>query len=120
MKSTLRAILPRGVRLMLLSYILIYPRLKARQLLLQFSRAIAMDRRLSDAPSGTAQRDLLNWSNSWMKSIAFERLLFVYFFLAVEEKVTGLKAAAARSSSQNPAGRGARQCIKPATQTLRI
>jgi hypothetical protein len=53
--------------------LLIFPRLKARQLLLQFSRAIAMDRRLSGAPSGTAQRDLLNWSNSWMKSIALER-----------------------------------------------
>jgi hypothetical protein len=56
---------------------------------------------LSDAPSGTAQRDLLNWSNSWMKSIAFERLLFGYFFLAVEEKVTGSKGF-----ESNPQGRG--------------
>ena len=52
---------------------LTYPRLKARQLLLQFSGSIAMDRRLSGAPSGTAHRDLRNWSNSWMKSIALER-----------------------------------------------
>jgi hypothetical protein len=40
-----------------------------------------------------------------MKSIALERLLFGYFFLAVEEKVTGSKAAAARDSSQKLAGR---------------
>ena len=65
---------------MLFSYLLTYPRLKARQLLLQFSGAIAMDRRLSGAPSGTAQRDLLNWSNSWMKSIALERLFLPTFF----------------------------------------
>jgi hypothetical protein len=60
--------------------LLTYPRLKARQLLLQFSSAIAMDRRLSGAPSGTAQRDLLNWSNTWMKSIAFERHFLLTFF----------------------------------------
>jgi hypothetical protein len=54
-------------------FLLIYPRLKARQLLVQFNGAIAMDRRLSGAPSGTSQRDLLNWSNGWMKSIALQR-----------------------------------------------
>jgi hypothetical protein len=62
------------------AFFLTYPRLKARQLFLPFSWAIAMDRRLSGAPSGTAQRDLLNGRNSWMKSIAIERhfLLTLY------------------------------------------
>ncbi len=39
---------------------LIYPRMNARRLLFQFGRLIARDRRLSGAPSGTAQRDLPN------------------------------------------------------------
>ncbi|MFT6990652.1 MAG: hypothetical protein ACJASL_002634 [Paraglaciecola sp.] len=48
--------------------------------------------------------DLLNLTNNWKKNIAGERLLFGYFFLAAEEKVTGLKAVAARDSSQKPSG----------------
>jgi hypothetical protein len=40
---------------------------------------------------GASANDLLNLHNNWKKSIAFERLLFGYFFLAVEEKVTGSK-----------------------------
>jgi hypothetical protein len=51
-----------------------------------FSRAIAIrtprDRRLSSAPSGTAQRDLINGRNSWMKSIVLERH-FLLIFAAV-------------------------------------
>jgi hypothetical protein len=78
----------KSAKLMLLVFLLPYPRLKARQLLLQFSRAIAKrDRRLSGAPSGTAQRDLLNWSNSWMKSIALERP-FLLTFCGCRQKVS--------------------------------
>jgi hypothetical protein len=40
---------------------------------------------------GASASDLLNLQNNRMKSIALERLLFGYFFLAVEEKVTGSK-----------------------------
>jgi len=39
-----------------------------------------MDRRLSGAPSGTAQRDLQNGINYWMKSIALERPFLPTFF----------------------------------------
>jgi hypothetical protein len=49
-----------------------------------------MDRRLSGAPSGTAQRDLLNWSNSWMKSIALERH-FLLTFCCCRQKVSRAK-----------------------------
>jgi hypothetical protein len=69
--------------------LLIYPRLKDRRLLLQFSRAIAMDRRLSNAPPGADHCDLLNWSNSWMKSIALERAFLLTFF-ACRKKVSRL------------------------------
>jgi hypothetical protein len=51
-----------------------------------------MDRRLSGAPSGRAQRDLLNWSNSWMKSIALERHFLITFCCCrqkVSRKLTG-------------------------------
>ena len=40
---------------------------------------------------GASANDLLNLPNNWKKSIVIERLLFGYFFLAVEEKVTGSK-----------------------------
>ena len=69
--------------------LLTYPRLNARRLFCEFSRVIGMDSQLSDVPPGADHRDLLNSQNNRMKSIAFERLLFGYFFLAVEEKVTG-------------------------------
>jgi hypothetical protein len=48
-------------------------------------------RKLSFPSSGTTESDLLNLPDNWMKNITGERLLFGYFFLAVEEKVTGSK-----------------------------
>jgi hypothetical protein len=59
-----------------------------------------MDRRLSDAPSGTAQRDLLNWSNSWMKSVALERHFSGYSFFAVEKRVTGSKGFESKTGKE--------------------
>jgi hypothetical protein len=56
--------------------LLTYPRLKARRLFCELSRSFAI------APYKLSY---------WIKSIAIELLLFGYFFLAVEEKVTGLK-----------------------------
>jgi hypothetical protein len=38
---------------------------------------------------GASANDLLNSSNNWMKSIVIERLLFGYFFLAVDQKFNG-------------------------------
>ena len=62
-----------------------FPRLNARQYLISFWGAIAMDRRLSGAPSGTAQRDLQNGINYWMKSIALSGT-FCLLFAAVGKK----------------------------------
>ena len=39
--------------------LLIYPRMNARRIFYEISRAIGMDSQLSDAPSGAAQHDLL-------------------------------------------------------------
>jgi hypothetical protein len=49
---------------------------------------------------GASANDLLNLPNNWMKSIALERLLFGYFFLAVEEKVTGSKGFESKTGKE--------------------
>ncbi|WP_039990326.1 hypothetical protein [Paraglaciecola arctica] len=46
---------------------------------------------MSGAPSGTAQRDLQNGINYWMKSFALERRFSGYSFFAAEKRVTGSK-----------------------------
>jgi hypothetical protein len=60
-------------------------RLKDSQLLRAFSKAIAMDMRLSGAPPGTAQRDLLNGRTSWKKNIVIERLFLPTFLPAAKK-----------------------------------
>jgi hypothetical protein len=62
-----------------------------------------MDRRLSGAPSGTAQRDLLNGRNSWMKSIALERH-FLLTFCCCRQKVS-------RTASGRRAGCGVKKAM---------
>jgi hypothetical protein len=56
--------------------LLTYPRLKARQLLLQFSVSIAMQTPRGQAielcAMGNGSARLLNWSNNWKKSIVLE------------------------------------------------
>ena len=59
-----------------------------------------MDRRLSGAPSGTAQRDLQNRINYWMKSIALERHFSGYSFFAVEKRVTGSKGLESKTGKE--------------------
>jgi hypothetical protein len=65
--------------------LLILPRLNARRLFCEFSRAIGMDSQLSFSPSGTAKNDLLNSQNNGMKSIV-KSGFFCLLFLAAAKK----------------------------------